>query len=307
MKRFFAVFLILTCLTAPVSPAFAAVECTLPQELPGVKEGLAVHDVLIIGGAPEGNTVSAAPVQDAPADSAPFGPGADGKYATMGDLYQAWGGWEGYPDYTCGVWSTDGGMINMTVAVTDDEAGEKGQKEILSLLADPASVTFTHQKYSYRELLEVNDAIVERMLAGGSPINSCGIHEMENKVCITVLKTAENAEAVAEELTRAYGDKVIVELEEGIVSTLLADSPPDRVAVDLTAKPSVGTYLPVILVLTLLSLAALALVVKRPVRVTNTGRVVTEGRPTRTQVETALAGRTETPPDRVEQELNKKL
>ena len=157
MKRFLTIFLALTCLMAWSGTALAAVECTVPKEL---SSGTAAPDVLIIGGVPEDNTAPDSPAVDMPADGASTERTDEGKYATMGELYQAWGGYEGYPDYICGVWSTDGGMSNMTVAVTKDKAGERGKEEILSLLENPNSVTFTYQSYSYQELQEVNEAVV---------------------------------------------------------------------------------------------------------------------------------------------------
>ena len=137
MKQFLTIFLTLTCLMAWSGTALAAVECTVPKEL---SSGTAAPDVLIIGGVPEDNTAPDSPAVDMPADGASTERTDEGKYATMGDLYQAWGGYEGYPDYICGVWSTDGGMSNMTVAVTKDKAGERGKEEILSLLESPNSV-----------------------------------------------------------------------------------------------------------------------------------------------------------------------
>ena len=56
-----------------------------------------------------------------------------------------------------------------------------------------------------------------------------------------------------------------------------------------------------------IALAALTVAFKRPARVTNTGKVITEGKPTRAQVEAALSEHSETPPDRVEEQLKKKL
>ncbi len=306
MKRFLTIFLSLTCLMALFCPAFAVVECQMPQDLPGVLEDVAVHDVLIIG-APEENAAPDAPVQDVPADSMALGGMVDGKYATMGDLYQAWGGYAGYPDYVCGVWSTDGGMTNMTVAVTDDEAGEKGKQEILSLLANPETVTFTTQKYSYQELLIVNDEIVAQMMAGGSPIIACGVYEMENAVHVTVNSSHQAAGDMIAALTTQYGDLILVEESDLRFETLLTDASPDQMAVDLTAKPSIGNYFPLILLLTVLALAALTVAFKLPARVTNTGKVVTEGKPTRAQVETAVAQSTETPPDRVEEQIKKNM
>lgn len=306
MKRFLAIFLSLTCLMALFCPAFAVVECQMPQDLPGVLEDVAVHDVLIIG-APEENTAPNAPVQDVPADSMALGGMVDGKYATMGDLYQAWSGYAGYPDYVCGVWSTDGGMINMTVAVTDDEAGEKGKQEILSLLANPKTVTFTTQKYSYQELLIVNDEIVAQMMADGSPIVACGVYEMENAVHVTVNSSHQAAGDMIAALTAQYGDLILVEEGDLHFETLLTDASPDQVAVDLTAKPSIGNYFPLILLLTVLALAALTVAFKLPARVTANGKVVTEGKPTRAQVEAAVAQSAETPPDRVEEQIKKNM
>ncbi len=306
MKRLLSVFLLSTVLMALFCQAFAVVECQVPQELPGIKTDVAVHDVQIIGGTPEENTAPDAPVQDVPADGMGLGGMIDGKYATIGDLYQAWGGYEGYPDYVCGMWSTDGGMTSMTVAVTDDEAGESGRQEILSLLADPNTVTFTTQKYSYRELQKVMDEITAQM-DGDSPIVACGVYEMENAVHVTVNKNHQAAEETIARLTAQYGDLVVVEAGEMIFSVLHCDTPFEQVAVDLTAKPTIGNYLPLILLLTVLALAALTVAFKRPARVTNTGKVITEGKPTRAQVEAALSEHSETPPDRVEEQLKKKL
>ncbi len=306
MKRLLSVFLLLTVLMALFCQAFAVVECQVPQELPGIKTDVAVHDVQIIGGTPAENTAPDAPVQEVPADGMGLGGMIDGKYATIGDLYQAWGGYEGYPDYVCGMWSTDGGMTSMTVAVTDDEAGESGRQEILSLLADPNTVTFTTQKYSYRELQKVMDAITAQM-DGDSPIVACGVYEMENAVHVTVNKNHQAAEETIARLTAQYGDLVVVEAGEMIFSVLHCDTPFEQAAVDLTAKPTIGNYLPLILLLTVLALAALTVAFKRPARVTNTGKVITEGKPTRAQVEAAISEHSETPPDRVEEQLKKKL
>ena len=221
----------------------------------------------------------------------------DGKYANMGDLYQAWGGYEGYPDYICGVWSNDGGMENLTVAVTGDEAGEQGKKEILSLLKDPASVTFTTQEYSYAQLRQVMEEI-ELQMGGDSPIIACGVYEMDNTVHVTLFENAENAEAVAGELVKAYGDRVAVELGQTVMThTILKE---------LGDEQEHGKTLMVIL-LGLLGLGGLTFAVKRPARVTADGKVVTGGKPSRAQVEAALAEQTETPPDRVEDRIRKQL
>ena len=292
MKRFLTIFLTLTCLMAWSGTALAAVECTVPKEL---SSGTAAPDVLIIGGVPEDNTAPDSPALDMPADGSSTERTDEGKYATMGDLYQAWGGYEGYPEYICGVWSTDGGMSNMTVAVTKDKAGERGKEEILSLLENPNSVTFTYQSYSYQELQEVNEAVVERMVAGDQSIVACGIYEMENKVHISVLETAENAEKTAQKLVKTYGDKVTVELGAMLFDTTMEETY-DR------GVPGVLLVLAAAAVLLGITVA-----VKLPARLTSAGKVITERPMSRRQVEKLVAKSTEIPSQRLEEQIQKRL
>ena len=293
MKRFLTIFLTLTCLMAWSGTALAAVECTVPKEL---SSGTAAPDVLIIGGVPEDNTEPDSPAVDMPADGASTERTDEGKYATMGELYQAWGGYEGYPDYICGVWSTDGGMSNMTVAVTKDKAGERGKEEILSLLENPNSVTFTYQSYSYQELQEVNEAIVERMIAGDQSIVACGIYEMENKVHVSVLETAEDAEKTAQKLVKTYGDKVTVELGSMLFDTTTMEETYDR------GVPGVLLVLAAAAVLLGITVA-----VKLPARLTSAGKVITERPMSRRQVEKLVAKSTEIPSQRLEEQMKKRL
>ena len=292
MKRFLTIFLTLTCLMAWSGTALAAVECTVPKEL---SSGTAAPDVLIIGSVPEDNTAPDSPSVDMPADGASTERTDEGKYATMGDLYQAWGGYAGYPDYICGVWSTDGGMSNMTVAVTKDKAGERGKEEILSLLENPNSVTFTYQSYSYQELQEVNEAVVERMVAGDRSIVACGIYEMENKVHISVLETAENAEETAQKLVKTYGDKVMVELGSMVFDTTMEETY-DR------GVPGVLLVLAAAVVLLGITVA-----VKLPAQLTSAGKVITERPMSRRQVEKLVAKSTEIPSQRLEEQIQKRL
>lgn len=292
MKRFLTIFLTLTCLMAWSGTALAAVECTVPKEL---SSGTAAPDVLIIGGVPEDNTEPDSTAVDMPADGASTERTDEGKYATMGELYQAWGGYEGYPDYICGVWSTDGGMSNMTVAVTKDKAGERGKEKILSLLENPNSVTFTYQSYSYQELQEVNEAIVSRMMAGDQSIVACGIYEMENKVHISVLETAENAEETAQKLVKTYGDKVMVELGSMVFDTTMEETY-DR------GVPGVLLVLAAAVVLLGITVA-----VKLPARLTSAGKVITERPMSRRQVEKLVAKSTEIPSQRLEEQMKKRL
>jgi len=151
--------------------------------------------------------------------------GADAQYSTAGDLYQAWMStqpdWRQnpYPEYVCGVWSTDGGLNNLTIAVTKDEAGEAGKAEILELIENDESVTFTYQSYSYAELLAARLEI-ERQLGKDNGMHSIGIYEMENHIGVGIDETHPKAEAFMQKLLKEYGDMVHIEISTGPINTL---------------------------------------------------------------------------------------
>ncbi len=140
------------------------------------------------------------------------------KYMTMGDLYQAWfasGEYEYYyPDYVCGVWTETGDMSELVVAVTKDEAGEKGKEEILSLIENDDSVKFTYQSYSYKELRQVQEEI-SHFMGDESGIYGLGVSEMENKVCANIDMSNPNAEMYVEKLLGQYGDMIVFEAGNG--------------------------------------------------------------------------------------------
>ncbi len=142
------------------------------------------------------------------------------KYMTMGDLYQAWyelAEYEYiYPDYVCGVWTETGDMSELVVAVTKDEAGEKGKEEILSLIENDNSVKFTYQSYSYKELRQVQEDI-SPFMGDESGIYGLGVYEMENKVHAVIDMSNPNAEMYVEKLLGQYGDKLVFEAGNGIV------------------------------------------------------------------------------------------
>ena len=139
------------------------------------------------------------------------------KYMTMGDLYQAWYDMYEYryPDYVCGVWTETGDMSELVVAVTKDEAGEKGKEEILSLIENDDSVKFTYQSYSYKELRQVQEEI-SPLMGDSSGIFGLGVSEMENKVHADIDMSNPNAESVVEKLLAQYGDKVVFQAGGGI-------------------------------------------------------------------------------------------
>ena len=135
---------------------------------------------------------------------------AEGEYANIGELYQSWwmnGGDCPYPDYVCGVWSTDGTIDNLTVAVTKDDAGEAGKAEILSLIADESSVTFTYGAYSYKELLSVRDALLP-YLGEETGAFGMGMDESENCVSIDIDISKPNSDIFIKDCIAKYGNMV---------------------------------------------------------------------------------------------------
>ena len=141
------------------------------------------------------------------------------KYLTMGDLYQAWFENEeyeyNYPDYVCGVWTETGDMSELVVAVTKDEAGEAGKQEILSLIENDASVKFTYQSYTYKELRQLQDEL-SQFMGDESGIYGMGVYEMDNKVHAVIDMSNPNAEMYVEKLLGQYGDKLVFEAGSGI-------------------------------------------------------------------------------------------
>ncbi len=140
------------------------------------------------------------------------------KYLTMGDLYQSWfenAEYEyAYPDYVCGVWTETGDMSQLVVAVTKDEAGEKGKEEILSLIENDDSVKFTYQSYSYKELRQVQDEITS-IMGDGTGIYGIGVNETENRLEAYIDITNPNAETVMWKFLEAYGDMIVFETGDG--------------------------------------------------------------------------------------------
>lgn len=160
-------------------------------------------------------------------------PDGDGRYATAGDLYQAWQMSSGenrdspYPSYVCGVWSSDGGMENLTVAVTKDEAGEAGKEEILSQIADTDTVAFTYQSYPYAQLWAIQLEL-EQNMGGETGVYTLGIDEMENCVDIGIDPQAPGSQAFMLECQEKYGDQISFETMNGPISTATAEERFDR-------------------------------------------------------------------------------
>lgn len=145
---------------------------------------------------------------------------AEDEYANAGEMYQAWYetyGYDSYPPYVCGVWSLDGSMENLMIAVTEDEAGEAGKQEILAQIADDSSVQFTYLRYTYAELCEIQEEIIPCLGTRGA--NGCGVYQTENVVMIMIDENNPDADAFMKEMAEKYGDKVAFEFMNGAFVT----------------------------------------------------------------------------------------
>ena len=146
-------------------------------------------------------------------------------YANAGELYQAWA--ENFPDYICGVWSTDGGMTNLTFSVLEGEIGEAGKQEILALVEDDSTVTFEYGTVSRNYLVQVQEELLPYFEKNIGLVSS-GVYEMENRIGLGILQDKKDSPEIAEmldELKAEYGDIFFVEYTADGIDLLVAPLP----------------------------------------------------------------------------------
>lgn len=143
------------------------------------------------------------------------------EYKDINELFQHWEN-DGYPDYVCGVWSTNGGMEHLTVAVNTESA----QDEILELIENDSSVAFAYQKYSKNQLLsiidEMNGRLSEYEYAESVGFVCMGLNEYDNRVDISFKIGFEEdtlSLALVNELTERFGDAVYFDYTEELIIT----------------------------------------------------------------------------------------
>ena len=157
-------------------------------------------------------TVSAAGMNEFP----------DGYFATSNDLFQYWHSTypPQYPDYVGGVWTENGTAYPLTFALTDDAAGEAGKAELLRLIADDESVTFTTVKHSYNTLSRIQDRIMpyfERDIG----LVGMGVYDMENHVGVELHRDYQDnpeTQQFVRELLQQYGDAVQISYTDGYIA-----------------------------------------------------------------------------------------
>lgn len=141
------------------------------------------------------------------------------EYKDINELFQHWEN-SGYPDYVCGVWSTNGGMEHLTVAVNTESA----QDEILEHIENDSSVAFTYQRYSKNQLLsiidEMNGRFSEYEYAESVGFVCMGLNEYDNRVDVSLkIGFEEDALSLAlvNELTERFGDAVCFDYTDELI------------------------------------------------------------------------------------------
>ncbi len=149
------------------------------------------------------------------------------QYGNANDLFTQWET-DGYPDFVAGVYSADGGA---DLAILIVEGGEAEAKALQDVTA--AELTFVYgAKYSQNELNRINDEIVqEYMIGGDGKVVGCGtgwtvvngevtgFGESGKEFRVTVMVLDDAAQEYANVFYEKYGDAVVVEATDGIVTT----------------------------------------------------------------------------------------
>lgn len=152
-----------------------------------------------------------------------------GIYETAGELYEAWVSQDCVPDYISGVWSTDGGLENLTFGVVKGADGEKGRQEILALVRDDSTVTIVYQTYSRNYLYRIQEAVVDAYFEKGLGLVTAGVSEYENKLRFEVhTDFADNADTLAmiQQVTGQYGDAVYFRYTSTYLQFVVGTQPP---------------------------------------------------------------------------------
>lgn len=199
-------------------------------------------------------------------------------FQTAGDLFLYWEENDAYPDYVSGVWSTDGGMQNLTIGVLNTEEGNAGKEEILALIENDATVSFAYGSNSYNRLTDVMESL-QPYFKRDLGLSFAGVDAISGTISLGILEERQNDPAtiaMIEEMRQAFGDVFVVEYTGELVHTLVGTT---GAAVTYT-EPRVFFAIGGIVVL-LTMLTAVFVIKKRQMSVlqTSTGETVAANAP----------------------------
>ena len=132
-------------------------------------------------------------------------------YSTAGELFQAWE--ENYPDYICGVWSTDGGHVNLTFGIQNNELGNAGKQEILNLVENDSTISFVYQVFSRNYLVKSQKGI-DAYSGKDLGLVSTSVDEINNRIVLGVLeerKDTADTQKMIEAIQERYANAVSIE------------------------------------------------------------------------------------------------
>ena len=240
---------------------------------------------------------------------------AQEKFHTAYDLFQVWSGPQAFPDYVCGVWSTDGSMNNITISVLKNDVGEKGKEEILELIEDDSSVTFTYGQYSRNYLTDVQKE-VDKHFKNHEEHGLIGtaLLEKEGKIGLHILKEYKDnkkTEELLTDLTSQYGDIFTLTYGDAFIEQDISITTNELIAPIensnlQTNRPSLST---IILVLILISSIAFMVVRKKRAKAmrTNSGEIVTSTAFTEKQVEQEIENASIHYPQTLDTKISEKI
>lgn len=245
---------------------------------------------------------------------------AAGKFTSPGALFRYWNR-EGWPETVGGMWSLDGSMDRMAVAVVD--ADEAVMADIRALMADPDSLEFAACKYSYDQLEQALFQIETEMKGGARCILGAGRAVRGNDftangqpvVRVTISTLYDGAEEWADTLAQRYGDMVELEVGEmDMIATAEGLLTETGIAADVVGGKGLDKGGPAwyLWLLPAMALAGLALLIpvlgRRTALRTADGRTVAAGgRLSRAQAEQAVRESGPRPGPDGWSELEKKL
>ncbi len=234
---------------------------------------------------------------------------AQAPFSTADDLYQMWAP-SNFPDYVCGVWSNDGSMNNLTIAVLDTVEGNNGKKEILELIEDDSSVTFTYGQYSRNYLTDVQKE-VDKHFKNHEEHGLIGtaLLEMEGKIGLHILKEYEgskNTKKLLADLTSQYGDIFSVTYGDAFVEDTMQLIAPIENSNVHRNYPSLST---ISLVLILVSSVTFMVLRKRRAKAMRTtdGEIVTSTALTDKEVENEIKNSSIPYPQTLDTKISEKI
>ena len=203
---------------------------------------------------------------------------AETVFKTAGELYQSWAGIDNYPDYVCGVWSTNGGPDYLTIAVLDTKEGEMGKAEILELVENDSTVTFAYGEYSRDYLTHTLNEVTKLFKTNEEHgIVGAALLDRENRIELTVIEEYEyniKSKETLDNLKSQYGDVFIINYAKEPVFSEEFVSSTDISIHDDRHTPDFSTF---VLLLILVFSVAFMVVRKRRQSLlkTTTGEVIT--------------------------------